>query len=653
MICITLPDETRKEFPQSSVTPFDIAESIGKRLAKDAVAARVDGELRDLGAPIDHNARVEIITPATDDGLDILRHSASHIMAQAVKELFGDEKVKVAIGPATSDGFYYDFDLEHRLTPEDLERIEKRMNEIARQAKGFTCETLSRHEAIDLFARMGEQYKVELLQDIEDETVSVYRQGSFIDLCRGPHVPSTDRAGAFKLLSIAGAYWRGDEKRPMLQRIYGTTFPTEKELKQYLNFLEEARKRDHRKLGKELDLFHFDSAVAVASPFFHPKGTVVYNQLLEFIREMYRHDDYGEIITPQVMDVELWKRSGHYDNYVENMYFTELDGQVNALKPMNCPAHVLTFGAGSRSYRELPVRYADFGRLHRYERSGVVQGLARVRTFSQDDAHIFCRPDQIEGEIKKLIDLILKIYKVFSFEDVAIGLSTRPEKSMGSDEIWQKAEASLVSALKSMDADYHLNEGDGAFYGPKIDFQVHDAIRRQWQLATIQLDFSMPERFGVTYVDEAGQRQSPVMIHRAVLGSLERFMGLYLEHTGGALPFWLAPVQCSIIPVNDEFADFCSHMRQTLKRLGYRAEVDMASESMGKKIRRSQTRKYPFTLVVGQKERENGLFAVRSYGKRDTFECSWQELLELFHQCNHEARQAMGYDIPPVHIIEL
>ncbi|UCZ56467.1 threonine--tRNA ligase [Desulfurispirillum indicum] len=654
MLCITLPDGTQKHFEHSPVTPMEVALSIGRRLAKDAVSARVDGVLVDMNTPLTADATLEIITASSAEGLDVLRHSASHIMAQAVKDLFGGDKVKVAIGPSTSEGFYYDFDMEHRLVPEDLEKIETRMAEIAAADQPFVCRKMERAEAINTFKQQGELFKVELLQqDILDDQVGIYQQGSFLDLCRGPHIPSTGKlgAGSFKLLSIAGAYWRGDEKRPMLQRIYGTAFATEKELREYLFFLEEAKKRDHRKLGKELDLFHFDPEVAVASPFFHPKGTVVYNQLLEFIREMYRYYGYGEVITPQVMDVELWKRSGHYDNYVENMYFTELDGQHNALKPMNCPTHVMIYGASSRSYRDLPVRYADFGRLHRYERSGVVQGLTRVRTFCQDDAHIFCRPDQIEDEIKNLIDLILKTYKVFDFEDIAIGLSTRPEKSIGSDEIWQKAESALAAALNSLGVKFSINEGDGAFYGPKIDFQVRDAIRRSWQLATVQLDFSMPQRFGASYVDEQGQRQAPVMIHRAVLGSIERFMGLYLEHTAGALPFWLAPVQCSIIPVNDELLPFCQQLRQILTRLGYRVEVDASSESMGKKIRRSQTQKHPYTLVVGKKELEERIFAVRAYGHKDTFASSWEELLERFHQENNRARLAMGYHVAPAHII--
>lgn len=652
MRTITLPDQSTRTFEQAHPTAADVAESIGKKLAREAVAARIDGQLADMDTPLTRDCNLEIITSADPDGLEILRHSTSHIMALAVREIFGEDKVRVAIGPSIEEGFYYDFDVPERFSPEDLERIETRMRELIDSGLEFRHRSLQRNEAIELFRQRGEIYKVEILEELDAPEVSLYECGSFVDLCRGPHVPSSRQIPAFKLLSIAGAYWRGDEKRPMLQRIYGTAFASPKELKAYLNRLEEARKRDHRKLGRELELFHFDPDVAVGAPFFLPRGAVVYNSLLDFLRVVYRNEGYDEVLTPQVLDSELWKRSGHYANYSENMFFTRIDEQESALKPMNCPTHVLIYGARGRSYRELPFRITDFGRLHRYERSGVVHGLTRVRSFSQDDGHIFCRPDQIESEIKNLIDLILKIYKVFGFEDVHIGLSTRPQKSIGADEVWEQAENALHQALNTAAVTYAINAGDGAFYGPKIDFQVRDAIGREWQLATIQLDFSMAERFGVSYTDEDGERRTPVMIHRAMLGSIERFMGLYIEHTAGALPFWMAPVQATLIPVSDAHLPYCRAMERQLRRIGYRVSIDDASESMGKKIRNSQVRKVPCTLVIGDRECETGQFAVRHYGTREPQSLKWDDLLKHFHEQANAPLAAMDYAVAPVHMLE-
>ena len=487
------------------------------------------------------------------------------------------------------------------------------MHELAGQDLPIAREELPKAEAIELFRGMGEEYKVEILSAIPEDIVSLYRQGDWVDLCRGPHLPSTGFIQAFKLTSVAGAYWRGDENNEMLQRIYGTAFPSRKELKQHLALLEEARKRDHRKLGKELDLFSFHPA-APASPFFHPKGAFVYNTLVEYMRSLYRRYGYEEVITPQIFDAGLWHRSGHYDHYKDNMYFTYIDEREFGVKPMNCPSHTLIYASKKRSYRDLPLRVADFGRLHRYEKSGVTAGLTRVRSFSQDDAHIFCTPEQIEGEVNSLLDMLREVYHRFNFEDLEVFLSTRPDQYLGALETWERAEAALAASLEKRDVAYEISEGDGAFYGPKIDFVVKDAMKRGWQLGTVQLDFSMPERFDLGYISPAGAVERPVMIHRAILGSIERFMALLIEHTGGAFPLWLAPVQSRVVTVTDQHNPYAAAVRDTLRADGWRVELDDRNEKLGFKIREAQVAKIPYALVIGDKEVQNGTLSARKRG---------------------------------------
>lgn len=561
--------------------------------------------------------------------LDTLRHSTAHIMAHAVKRLY--PQAKFGIGPTIEDGFYYDIDLDVQLTPEDLSRIEEEMKKIIAENAPFERSEMSAQEASEYFAKIGQPFKVEIIRDLGATTYSLYKEGDFVDLCRGPHVGKTGWIKAFKLLSIAGAYWRGNQKNKQLQRIYGTAFKTEKQLADYLFMIEEAKKRDHRKLGRELDLFSFDP-IAPGSPFFHPKGAIVYNRLVQFIRDLYRTYNYQEVITPQIMDTVLWHRSGHYENYKENMYFTEVEEREFAVKPMNCPAGCMIFGASKRSYRELPLRLADFGRLHRYEPSGALSGLTRVRTFCQDDAHIFCTPDQIQGEITSLIDMIFNAYEVFGFENTQVFLSTRPEKRVGSDDLWDKAENGLAEALKAKGLEYKINAGDGAFYGPKIDFIVHDALKRPWQLGTIQLDFNLPERFDLSYTGADNAAHRPVMVHRAVLGSVERFLGVIIEHYAGALPFWLAPVQAVVVPIGPEQEDYCREFIGQLKAKGIRAELDDRNESMGLKTREAQTAKIPMMLVAGKREVEAGSFSVRKYSEKASTALSKDDLLKTMHE---------------------
>lgn len=567
--------------------------------------------------------------------LDTMRHSCAHIMAHAVKRLY--PQAKFGIGPTIEDGFYYDIDLDVQLTPEDLPRIEAEMQKIIAENQPFERSEMSAAEASEFFKGMGQDYKVEIIRDIGGPVWSLYKEGDFVDLCRGPHIGKTGWIKAFKLLSIAGAYWRGNQKNKQMQRIYGTCFKTPKQLADYLFMIEEAKKRDHRKLGKELDLFSFDP-VAPGSPFFHPKGTLIYNRLVQYIRDLYRPFDYKEIITPQVMDVSLWHKSGHYANYKENMFFTEIEEREFAVKPMNCPASTFVYASTKRSYRELPLRLADFGRLHRYEPSGALAGLTRVRTFCQDDAHVFCTPDQIEQEVTSLIDMILDTYDLFGFTDVKIFLSTRPEKRVGSDEIWDKAENGLAQALKSKGKEYKVNEGDGAFYGPKIDFIVHDALKRQWQLGTIQLDFNLPERFDLNYVGSDNSPHRPVMIHRAVLGSVERFLGVITEHFAGAFPFWLAPVQAVITPISQEQLAYCQDFVDEMKEKGFRFELDDRNESMGLKTREAQMLKIPMMLVAGQREVEAGTFSVRRYSEKASVVVSKEELKKQMDELESKGR---------------
>lgn len=563
--------------------------------------------------------------------LDTMRHSCAHVMAHAVKRLY--PQAKFGIGPTIEDGFYYDIDLDTPITPEDLPRIEAEMAKIIAENNAFERSELTAAEASEYFKKLGQDYKCEIIRDVGGDKWSIYKEGDFVDLCRGPHVGKTGWIKAFKLLSIAGAYWRGNQKNKQMQRIYGTCFKTPKQLQDYLFMIEEAKKRDHRKLGRELDLFSFDP-IAPGSPFFHPKGALLYNRLVKYIRDLYVPFNYQEIITPQILDVNLWHKSGHYENYRENMFFTHVEDEKRdyAVKPMNCPAAAVVYSTTRHSYRELPLRLADFGRLHRYEPSGALAGLTRVRTFCQDDAHVFCAPEQIEDEMISLIDMIMRTYKVFGFEDVKIYLSTRPEKRVGSDELWDKAEAALAQALDKHGIQYTVNPGDGAFYGPKIDFNVSDALKRRWQLGTIQLDFNLPERFDLKFIGADNNHHRPVMIHRAVFGSIERFMGVIIEHFAGAFPFWLAPVQCVVVPINPEHLDYCREFVGILRARGVRVELDDRNESMGLKTREAQTSKIPLMLVAGGREVESGSFSVRKYGEKASASVTKDALLDMMDE---------------------
>ena len=574
-----------------------------------AIAVKVDGTVVDLSRPLTVDCETEPVSPASPEGLDVLRHSSAHLMAQAVKRLF--PAVQITIGPVIENGFYYDFKYERAFTPDDLEQIEAEMKKIVAENLTVTREEIPRDEAVRLFHDLGEHYKAEIIEGIPAvETISLYRQGEFVDLCRGPHVPSTGRIPAFKLTSVAGAYWRGDERNEMLQRIYGTAFASEKELRQHLALLEEAKRRDHRRLGKELDLFSFHP-LAPGSPFFHPKGAFIYNELISYIRRLYQRYGYQEVVTPQVFDVELWHRSGHMDNYKENIFFTEIEGRDFGVKPMNCPGHTLLYSTRKHSYRDLPLRYADFARLHRFERSGVLSGLTRVRSFAQDDAHIFCTPEQIEAEVSGVLRMVSEVYHAFGFEEVRFDLSTRPPKRLGDDATWDQAEAALAAALTNNELPYRLNAGDGAFYGPKIDFIVFDALRRAWQLATIQLDFMLPERFDLTYVTAEGTEARTVMIHRAVLGSIERFLGVLIEHCGGNFPFWLAPVQVKILTITDSQAAYARQVHDHLQRAGIRSELDLRNEKLSFKVREAEVQKVPYMIVLGDKEVSTATVAPR------------------------------------------
>jgi threonyl-tRNA synthetase len=628
-ISVRLPDDSVRELPDGS-TGADLALSIGPRLLEAALAVRVDGKVRDLKAPLPDQAKVAIVTGKDPAALEVIRHSTAHLLAQAVQRLFPG--VRVGIGPVIEDGFYYDFQVEKFFTPEDLAAIEAEMRKISAEAIPVVREEMPREAAIERFQAMGEHMKVELVSAIPaGETISGYRQGDFYDLCRGPHVPDTSKLKAFKLLSTAAAYWKGDEKNAQLCRIYGTAFLSVKELEEHLQRLEEARLRDHRKLGRELDLFSFQPE-APASPFFHPKGTVVYNELVNYMRGRYLREGYDEVITPMAIDVGLWKTSGHYDHYVENMYFTTVDEREYALKPMNCPSHCLIYRNGRHSYRDLPIRYADFGRLHRYERSGVTHGLTRVRTFCQDDAHIYCTPDQMKAEMASFLAFIKDVYHTFGFDEMRVNLSTRPEKRLGSDEIWDHAEGALAGALKEAGMDYVINAGDGAFYGPKIDFEVLDALKRPWQLGTLQVDYSMPARFGLIYVQPDGNEGVPVMLHRAILGSLERFMGILIEHCAGAFPAWLAPVQVAVLPITDRAHEYALSIRDKALDLGLRVEVDLRNEKVNAKIRDAQLQKVPYMLVLGDREAAAGTVSVRHRHKGDLGAQSLDSFFDLLTQ---------------------
>jgi threonyl-tRNA synthetase len=604
MRTITLPDGSTKQFAQSP-TGLEVARSISEGLARDCVAIQVDGALRDLSRPVDQDARVRLITTRDPEGLEIMRHTAAHVMAQAILRLYDD--ARLTIGPVIEDGFYYDIDMPP-ISEDDFPRIEAEMQAIVKAKLPIERREVSKAEALKFYN--GEPYKLEMIQDLADGQISFYAQGEFTDLCRGPHVPHTGFVKAFKLMKVSGAYWRADQSKSQLQRIYGTAYFDKKALKDYLYFLEEAKKRNHRKIGEAQELFSFHEE-APGMPFFHPKGMVMWNLLLDYWREEHRTAGYVEIKTPIILQKRLWERSGHWENYRENMYTTEVDEIEYAIKPMNCPGGMLLFRNRPHSYRELPLRAAEVGLVHRHELSGVLSGLFRVRAFHQDDAHIYMTPDQIEGEILGILHLVERLYGTFGL-GFHLELSTRPAKSIGTDQQWEQATRGLKQALEAYGADYQLNEGDGAFYGPKIDIHIKDALGRTWQCGTIQLDMSQPERFDLTYVDRDNQRQRPIMIHRTVLGSIERFFGILIEHFAGTYPLWLSPVQCVVLPINDDLAPFAGTIRDDLTAAGLRVELDDRSESLNKKVREAQLRRIPLILTVGAKEQASGTLAVRT-----------------------------------------
>jgi threonyl-tRNA synthetase len=614
-LSLTLPDGSVRTVPVGT-TPLEVAAAIGPRLAKDAVGAELDGRKIDLRLPLTQGGAFRIFTVKSPEAGEFIRHSAEHVLADAVKRLWPEAEIDAGRKDHT-EKFQYDFRFPRAFTPEDLERIEEQMREILTEGSEFERIEVSREDAERIFHEMGETLKVERLKEIPaGETITLYRDGRFTDLCRGPHVQSLAQVGAVKLLEASGVYWKGDENNERLQRIYGTAFASRQEMDEYLERLEQARARDHRRLGQELDLFSFNP-LAPAMPFLHPKGASIYNALVDYVRELHARHGYGEVITPQILDVELWKTSGHYDNYVENMFFTEADERQMSVKPMNCPMACLIFGTRLRSYRDLPIRYADFGRLHRYERSGVTAGMFRVRSFAQDDAHIFCTEEQIEREVLGAMGIILDLYRTFGFEEVGVELSTRPEKRIGSDALWDRAEGALAQALERRGTAYQINPGDGAFYGPKIDFHVRDALGRSWQLGTVQLDYQMPQRFGLTYVGADGAEHQPVMIHRAMMGSVERFLAILIEQTAGAFPLWLAPVQALVLPVSEKFAEYGAKVRQALAEAGVRAELDDRNEKLGYRIREAQLQKVPYMLVVGAREEQDGTVSVRRRAGED------------------------------------
>ncbi|MEN1936068.1 threonine--tRNA ligase [Paenibacillus sp. 102] len=612
MIEIIFPDDSVKEFVKG-ITLEEIAGSISSSLKKKAVAGKVNGQLFDLRRNIEEDAEIQIITIDSEEGIEVARHTSAHVLAQAVKRIYGD--VKLGVGPVIENGFYYDMDLPSSIAVEDLPKIENEMQNIINENLEIERVEITRDEAEKLFQDVNDHLKLELLEAIpENEIVTIYKQGEFVDLCRGPHLPSTGYLKAFQLTHVSGAYWRGDSNNQVLQRIYGVAFSSQKELESYLQFVEEAAKRNHRKLGNELELFMF-SEEAPGMPFYLPKGQIIRNELESFLREIQQKHDYQEVRTPLMMNQGLWEESGHWDHYKDNMYFSEVDNKSFALKPMNCPGHMLIFKNKLRSYRDLPIRMCEFGQVHRHEFSGALNGLLRVRTFCQDDAHLFVTSEQIESEIKSVLKQIDYVYRTFGFE-YEVELSTRPEDSMGDDELWNQAESSLENVLKSLNYNYRVNEGDGAFYGPKIDFHIKDALQRSHQCGTVQLDFQMPEKFDLNYIDERNEKRRPVVIHRAVLGSFDRFLGILIEHFGGAFPTWLAPVQVKVIPVSTLVHEqYTKEMEEKLKRVGIRVERDVRSEKLGYKIREAQLKKIPYILVIGDKEMENGSVNVRKYGE--------------------------------------
>jgi threonyl-tRNA synthetase len=609
MISVTLPDGSQRQFDHP-VSIHDIAYDIGAGLARAALAGKVNGKLVDTSHTIDKDAEVAIVTERDEEGLEIIRHSTSHLMAQAVKQLYPE--AQVTIGPVIDDGFYYDFSYPEGFTPDDLDKIQKRMEEIVKQDLPVAREEITRDQGIEMFRDMGEIYKAEILEDIpKDEVLSVYRQGDFVDLCRGPHVPSTGKLKAFKLMKLAGAYWRGNSDNEMLQRVYGTAWQDKKALKQYLHRLEEAEKRDHRKIAKNLDLFHLQEEAA-GMIFWHDNGWRIYRVVENYIRDVLRDNGYQEVRTPQVVDRSLWEKSGHWDKFGDMIFSTHSESRDYAVKPMNCPCHIQIFNQGLKSYRDLPLRMAEFGSCHRNEPSGTLHGLMRLRGFTQDDAHIFCTEDQIQSEVATFIELLHDVYADFGFNEIIVKLSTRPENRVGSDEVWDKAEHALEQALNAAELDWDLQPGEGAFYGPKIEFSLKDCLGRVWQCGTIQVDFSMPGRLDANYVADDGSKQVPVMLHRAILGSLERFIGILIEEYAGAFPTWLAPKQAVVMGISDKQADYVQEVAQNLQKQGFRVDTDLRNEKIGFKIREHTLRRVPYLLVVGEREEQNQAVAVRT-----------------------------------------
>ncbi len=614
MIAITLPDGSRREFP-GPVTVAEVAQSIGAGLAKAALAGRVDGQMVDTSYTIDHDAKLAIITDKDADGVDVIRHSTAHLLAYAVKELYPD--AQVTIGPVIENGFYYDFAYKRPFTPDDLVAIEKKMGELAKKDEKVTREVLSRDDAVKLFQGMGQKYKAETIASIpEDQEIGLYREGNFVDLCRGPHVPSTGKLKVFKLMKVAGAYWRGDHNNEMLQRIYGTAWAKREDQDAYLHMLEEAEKRDHRKLGRELDLFHIDE-YSPGTVFWHPKGWTLWQEIEQYMRRVYRENGYQEVKGPQILDKTLWEKTGHWDKYRENMFITESEKREYALKPMNCPGHILIYKQGIKSYRDLPLRFGEFGACHRNEPSGGLHGIMRVRGFTQDDGHIFCTEDMIQAEVTAFTTLLQKVYKDFGFTEILYKLSTRPDKRIGTEESWDRAEAALAEGLRASGCEFEYLPGEGAFYGPKIEYVLKDALGRQWQCGTIQVDPNLPERLDAEFVGEDGARHRPIMLHRAIVGSLERFIGILIEQYAGALPTWLSPVQVVVLSITDSHAEYAQSVAQSLQKQGFRAVVDLRNEKIGYKIREHSVQKVPYQVVVGDKERDENQVAVRARGNVD------------------------------------
>lgn len=629
MIEVTLPDGSKREF-NSPVTVGDVAASIGAGLARAALAGKVNGKLVDLSHPITENSTVSIVTDKDPEGLEIIRHSTSHLMAQAVKELY--PQAQITIGPVIENGFYYDFSLPKHLTNEDLPLIEKKMDEIVKRDLPIVREEMDRDEAVKYFNSIGEHYKAEIIGSIPaGETISLYRQGDYVDLCRGPHVPSTGRLRVHKLMKLAGAYWRGDSKNEMLQRIYGTAWAKKDDMAAYLHMLEEAEKRDHRRLGKELDLFHFQEE-APGLIFWHARGWALWQQVEQYMRRVYQDNGYQEVKAPQLLDRSLWEKSGHWSKYKENMFTTESENRYYALKPMNCPGHIQIFNSAVRSYRDLPIRYGEFGACHRNEPSGSLHGLMRVRGFTQDDGHIFCTEDQILSECTAYTKLVQKVYADYGFTDISYKIATRPEKRIGDDATWDKAEKALMDALDASGIKYDILPGEGAFYGPKIEYHLRDSLGRGWQCGTIQVDFQMPSRLGAEYVTESNGRATPVMLHRAIVGSLERFIGMLLEHYAGQLPPWLAPVQVAVANITDDQADYAQEVVSMLKKAGLRAEADLRNGKITYKVRELSLQKLPYILVVGAKEKAEGKVAVRVRGGKDLGAMSVEDFIKLVQE---------------------